>query len=206
MQLSHQGTKILITGASGTGKSSYWTKLIIGYPAKTKFVFDHEGELQHRLGIRPARSVTDLANATVTGWCVFDPEAMFGSDLERAFTYFSEFAFRACERLRGTKLFACDEMQAFIDTNKLQNELRDVLQRGRRRGLDSVMVSQAPNELHNKLRQQITEAVSFAQAEDRAIEWLRAFGFNEADLRALPPGHFIARKRGSLNQTKGKVF
>jgi ABC-type glutathione transport system ATPase component len=206
VQLSHEGTKILITGASGTGKSSYFTKLIIGYPAKTKLVFDHEGELQHRLKVRPARSVTDLANSTATGWCVFDPEQMFGSDLERAFAYFAEFAFQACERLPGTKLIACDEIQAFIETNKLQNELRDVLQRGRRRGLDAAMVSQAPNELHNKLRQQITEAVSFAQADERAIEWLRAFGFKEADLRALPPGHFVARKRGSLNQTRGKVF
>ena len=72
--------------------------------------------------------------------------------------------------------------------------------------LDPFCVSQQPNELHNTMRAQFTDVVSFVQCEDRALEWLCAYGFQEPELRGFQPGQFIARRRGSLGETRGKVF
>lgn len=207
MLLFHRSNKVLITGGSGTGKTTYWTRLILGYRAQTKFVFDSEGELAYRLGATPAASPEQIGAAVPSGWVIFDPEPMFGSDLERAFAFFSSFAFEAAGRLPGTKLFACDELQAFVNVQTLSPELRDVVQRGRRRGLDFVAVTQQPNEVNNKLRGQLTEVVSFLQVEPRAIEWLAGCGFCEDELRSLPPGAFLARNlRGGRGLVRGQVF
>ena len=67
-------------------------------------------------------------------------------------------------------------------------------------------VSQQPNELHSTMRAQSTEVVNFVQCEDRAIEWLSAYGFREDELRGLQPGQFIARRRGAIEETRGRVF
>ena len=131
MQLHHEPTKVLITGASGCGKSTYWTKLILGYPARTKFVFDHEGELQKRLGVRAASNSSGLAEGAARGWCIYDP-CNFRGDFESAFNFFSEFAFEASARLPGTKIFACDEIQEFVGTRSIDQFLKRILQRGRR--------------------------------------------------------------------------
>ncbi len=206
MQLSHESTKVLITGASGCGKSTFWTRLILGYPAQTKFVFDHEGELQQRLRVRAAETPAGLALAAASGWCIFDPGRLWPGRGEEAFTFFADFAFQVSSRLPGTKLFACDELQMLIGTHTIPQELRCILQTGRRYGLDCVLVSQQPNELHNKVRAQLTEVVSFVQAEPRAIEWLAGYGFQEEGLRALRPGEFVGRRRGAAAETRGRVF
>lgn len=206
MQLFHRSNKALITGGSGTGKTTYWTRLILGYRAQTKFVFDSEGELAYRLDATPATSPEQIGAAIPSGWVIYDPEPMFGSDLERGFAFFSSFAFEASARLPGTKLFACDELQAFVNVQTLSPELRDIMQRGRRRGLDFVAVTHQPNELNNKVRSQLTEVVSFLQIEERAISWLTAAGFEESDLRGLRPGEFIARNLRGRGAVRGQVF
>lgn len=205
MLLSHESNKVLITGASGCGKSTYWTKLVLGYPAATRFVFDHEGELQQRLRVRAARSPAALAEGARRGWCIYDPDGFHG-DFEAAFNFFAEFAFEASDRLPGVKLFACDELQEFVGTHTLERFFKRILQRGRRRGLDLVAVSHQPNELHNLIRGQFTEVVSFVQCEAGAIEWLVKYGFQEPTIRALRPGEYACRRRGELQETRGRVF
>jgi hypothetical protein len=205
VQLDHKGTKILVTGASGMGKSTYWTRLLIGYPARTKFVFDHEQELQIRLRIQAVSDPAGLAQAAAAGWCVFDPERMFGGDLQRAFDFFASFAFEASSRLPGVKLFAVDEVQEFVGNHTISQPLNNILKRGRRRGLDSSFATHAPNEIHNAMRQQLTEVVSFAHADPLPLEWLRGYGFDSAELRALPPLHFVCRRRGALSQVAGSL-
>jgi DNA helicase HerA-like ATPase len=207
VQLFHRSNKVLITGGSGTGKTTYWTRLILGYRAATKFVFDSEGELAYRLDATPATSPAEIGAAIPSGWVIFDPEPMFGSDLERGFAFFSAFAFEASARLPGTKLFACDELQACVaSVQTLSPELRDIMQRGRRRGLDFVGVTHQPNELNNRVRAQLTEVVSFCQVEGRALAWLTAAGFSDSDLRGLRPGEYVARNLRGRGAVRGQVF
>lgn len=206
MQLTHHPTKILVTGRSGVGKSTYWTRYLLGGPHRFKFVFDHEGELAYRLRALAATSPEQLAAATADGWAIFDPAAMFPGRLAAGFGYFSELSFHLAARLPGQKLFACDELQKLVNTSQLDLGLALVLETGRRYGLDCLMVAQQPNLIHNRIRNQLTEVVSFQQMDDNALDYLRQAGFDPDALRALRPGQFIARNLQSGAATRGAVF
>jgi hypothetical protein len=71
--------------------------------------------------------------------------------------------------------------------------IKVILQKGRRRGLDGVFIALQPNRLHNDVRAQLTEVVSFQITDKRAAEWLTDFGFTWEDVSTLPPFQFIAR-------------
>ena len=205
MDLAHQPTKILITGASGTGKSTYWTRCLLGFPARYKFVYDHEGELAARLGVPSLAGLPELAESTARGWAIFDPHRLFPGRIEEGFAFFCDFAFAAGQRLAGRKLFACDELQCLVDTQSLSDELRLILQTGRRYQIDFLGIAQQPNEIHNRVRAQFTEVVSFLQTEALAIDWLARFGFDGEALRHLAPGEFVARTRRGT-EARGRVF
>lgn len=206
MQLTHRAHKLLVTGRSGSGKTTFWVRYLLGTPAGLKFVFDHEGELSHRLGVPPAVNVDQLGQAAASGWCIYDPAAMFPGRLEEAFNFFCEFAFTVATRIPGRKIFACDELQKLVGTAKVSTELAMVLETGRRYGLDAAMISQQPNLIHNRIRNQVTEVVTFQQMDPNAVEYLEAVGFEPEQIRALRPGSFLARNLNSGAQSSGKVF
>lgn len=205
MWLAHRPEKILISGASGTGKSTYWTRLLLGWRAGTKFIFDHEGEFQRITRATGIQTPPGIALATAGGWCIYDPARFAGSNAA-AFRFFADFAFVASENLPGKKLFACDELQNFVGTGRPGDEFLRLVERGRRRALDLAVVTQSPNEISNLLRGQFTEVVAFCHIEQRALEWLSNYGFSATALRGLRPGEFIARRRSSLREQRGRVF
>jgi hypothetical protein len=81
-----------------------------------------------------------------------------------------------------------------------------VLETGRRYGLDAAMISQQPNLIHNRIRNQLTEVVTFQQMDPTAVDWLETVGFDPEAVRALRPGQFLVRNLNSGAQTNGKVF
>lgn len=206
MDLSHKPAKLLVTGASGSGKTTYWTRFLLGVPARYKFVYDHQGELAYRLKFTPATDLDSLADGTLRGWGVFDPARMFPGRTPEGFAFFCDYAFNASTRLAGRKLFACDELQALTDTNTFSAELALVLETGRRYQLDAAMISQAPNLLHNRIRNQLTEVVTFRHGDERALDWLVAAGFGADAVRALPPGQYLARNLATGGEARGRVF
>jgi chromosomal replication initiation ATPase DnaA len=89
-----------------------------------------------------------------------------------------------------------DEIQLFVDANRWPPELAKVIQTGRRYELDLLLCSQQVNELHNRLRQQLTEVVTFRQQDPRALEWLQQAGpVDPVAVSALQPGEFLAWQR-----------
>lgn len=78
-------------------------------------------------------------------------------------------------------------------TAQANRELQTLLETDRRYGIDAVMVSQQCHCLHNRIRNQLTEVVTFQHVEDRALKFLLEVGFDEAAVRGLTPGQFIAR-------------
>ncbi len=58
--------------------------------------------------------------------------------------------------------------------------------------MEGVFIAQAPNELHNFVRAQLTEVVCFQLTEDCA-EYAKKFGFDVEAVRALQPYDFIWR-------------
>jgi hypothetical protein len=114
--------------------------------------------------------------------------------------------FKASTRLSGRKLFACDELQVLVGTAAISAELALVLETGRRGQLDALMISQQPNFIHNRIRNQITEVVTFRQMDQNAVGWLEQEGFRADQVRGRRPGAFIARNLQTGGQSTGSVF
>ena len=200
---SHPSKKVLVTGVSGTGKTTLFEKLIRKEKARWKFVFDHQGEFSARFGQRAATNIDELCEQTTrAGWIVFDP-VKFANEpnpvtgerrgLPESFAFFCDYVFAMSETLRGRKIIACDELQKLVTNTKTPDELLCILDTGRRYQLDFFAISQAPNQIHNAIRNQITEIYTFRQNDKNAVQYLADAGFNENEIRNLEKFAYLWR-------------
>ncbi|MCU0770854.1 MAG: hypothetical protein MUE94_03660 [Verrucomicrobia bacterium] len=206
VNLSHKPSKLLITGCSGSGKTTFAMRYLLGKVAGPKFIFDHEGEFALRLKTPSCRSPQEMFDALPSGWVLFDPCRMFPGDLEAGFRFFLEWAFNVSTKLGGNKLFACDELQKLVGTAKCPWELALVLETGRRHGLDTLMITQQPNLIHNRVRNQTTEVVTFRQVDKAAVGYLEDLGFDAERIRKLCPGSYLLRNLQNGAERQGSVF
>jgi hypothetical protein len=198
----------LVTGCSGTGKTTEWIKRIVKAAKKARavFIYDHEGEIAQKLGKKAITDPDELIKATAKGgFVIFDPEQM--ADNMSGFDFFAEFIFTTKEAYPGRVIFCCDELQFFVDNHKGNPALLNILQRGRRREIDCFFISQAINELHNAERQQITDVVTFRQSEKAAIVWFEDQGFDPEKIRNLKNGQWLSKntRTGEFSEG-GKAF
>jgi ABC-type polar amino acid transport system ATPase subunit len=146
--------KILITGRSGSGKSTYFTRLVLQSRYHYRFVFDHEAEFQQRTKYPAATSAAELS-----------------------------------EQLAGRRLVIFDPAELFPG-----------------RTPEAFQISQAPNLIHNRVRNSLTECVTFVHNDENAIVFLEDVGFDPERIRNLSPGEFIARSLVDGTEDRGKVF
>lgn len=207
MLLHHRPTKVLITGRSGSGKSTYFTRFVERSRYAWRFIFDHEGEFAARTR-RPAAldAATMAGQLGQTRQVVYDPARMFPGRTLEAFAFFCEWCFEIAERLPGKKLFSCDELQKLTGTNQVSWELSCLLETGRRRGIDLVMISQAPNLIHNRIRNSLTECVTFVHNDGNAVKFLEEVGFDAERIRHLAPGQYLCRSLVTGAEEAGRVF
>lgn len=207
-QIAHRPTKSLVCGSSGTGKTTLIIRKIATAEARNVFIYDQEGELAYRLGILPAE-VADLdAWADTFRVVLFDP-ATSGMDNETAFDYFCSWSFERSQKTAGRKILVVDELQRLCGTSagQLPKPLVDVLEIGRRAGLDFIAGSHAPNLLNNRIRAQLTEIFAFRIIDARAADWLSPVLPDAAErLRALPRGECIHYRVDSGDEQKISVF
>lgn len=199
---SHPSKKVLITGVSGTGKTTLFEKLIRKEKARWKFVFDHQGEFSARFNKPPATDIAELCEQTSqAGYVVFDP-VKFQNELlpdgtrrglPGAFAFFCDFVFAMAETMKGRKILICDELQKLVTVTKTPDELLCILDTGRRYQLDFFGISQAPNLIHNAIRNQITEIYTFRQCDKNAVQYLADNGFDENKIRNLEKFGFLWR-------------
>ena len=202
MQLSHPRFHLGVFGGSGTGKTTYALKFVASTNARCVFLYDAEGEFSSRMQLQPARTPAELDAAIRAGWVCFDPHVMFSGNLEAGLVYLSRLAMEASKRMPGRKFIVVDELGWYVTGNSIPFPLKQVVQSGRRHGLDGVFIGQQPNELHNTIRCQLTEVVCFQLTDDTALEFPRKFGFDPEAIRALKPYEFICRNnRGA--ETRG---
>jgi ABC-type dipeptide/oligopeptide/nickel transport system ATPase component len=198
MQLQHKNNKILITGKSGSGKSTYFIEYLKKVKAKKVFVYDHQGEFGFRTKIPLQFTDSQLASAIADEkmrFVVFDPSENFKGDITVGFDYFCELVFNWCEQEDGVKVLACDELQKILGTDTLSYEFSTVLETGRKAGLDLIAICQQPNLLHNRIRNQISEVVSFPMQDERAIKIMRdEWGMDEEKIRGLKNLHYYLRQ------------
>jgi hypothetical protein len=205
MQLAHRPLKLFVTGLSGSGKTVFWSRYVVGAKASAKFVFDHDGQFSYRLRITPARTLQELEAAAARGWCVFEPSELYPGQTCEAFAMFCDFAFSCAKELPGRKLFACDELQTLVGTNSTTTEFQSVVETGRVYGLDLAAISIAPNLIHNRIRGQATEVVSFRTMESNALAWLEERGFDPEAVKNLPKGSYLCRTNDG-GESAGRVF
>lgn len=195
-QIAHETTKILVTGVSGTGKTHFFNRYLLNAPQAQRFVFDHQGEIAQRLQIPACYSLEELTeNTAKESLVIFDPSELFPGDAEAGFAMFCDYVFEYSRGTSHTKLLACDELQLLTGTNMIVPELQAVLQTGRRAALDFLACSQQPNELHNKIRNQLTDVISFRQVDPLVLDVMALWGFDLDLVQSLNPGEYISKDR-----------
>lgn len=208
MNPTHSPLRCLIVGQSGTGKSTYQRKALLNLPARCRFLFDPDGQYAFNLKLRPARTSDELIAAVSTGWVCFDPAALYPGKYAQAFDFFTRWAFRAAERVKGTKIFGCDELQKWTGTGArdIPPGFAVMLETGRHVALDCVLVAQGANLVHNRIQNQITELVAFHTIGKRALGFLEDMELDPNEVRALVPGRYVARNLNTGSVTRGEVF
>jgi hypothetical protein len=193
-----------VTGKSGSGKSSYYNKFLLAAEYDKFFIYDHEGEFAFRNNLPACYQITEdyIAN---NRYIIYDPTSEWEGNLQEGFNYFAELSFRLSQSLPGRKLFACDELQKMVGVHEVTPELAMLVETGRRYEVDTIFVSQQPNIIHNRLRNQLTEVVTFAHVDKRATSFLTDIGFDEPDLMGLNDLEFIAIDLRTMNQTRGQI-
>lgn len=185
-KFDHPSWKVLVTGTSGTGKTTLAQKLLKKERAFVKFIYDHQGEFAKRFGAERIDNIDDLIEKTARGGYVcYDPIEDFTGKAAQGFQFFCDYVFNVSTALNGRKILFCDELQKLTDTNCEPEEFLTVCETGRRFQLDILCISQAPNRLHNAIRNQLTMVYTFRQSDKNAINYLADNGFDPEKIRNL---------------------
>lgn len=172
-KFDHPPKKILVTGASGTGKTTLAEKLMRKEKARLKFVYDHDGQFSSRFGIPAVESGEQLDDQVVKGgWVVYDPVQDFEDNFSTGLEFFVEYILAQSKTLRGRKLFYCDEIDLLTTTNVYPRAIVALMQTGRRYEVDCVLIAGQPNKLHNCIRTQLTEVYTFIHNDEAALKFL----------------------------------
>jgi GTPase SAR1 family protein len=191
-KFDHIPLKVLITGASGTGKTTLAEKIITEEKANWKFIFDHDDQFWQRYGYEPVNA-SGLDEATARGGViVFAPfEDFEEDDFANAFAFFCDYVRKVSRELRGRKIVYADELDMITDNRKCPLPLYSLMQCGRRVQIDCVFISGQPNTLHNRVRAQFTELYTFRHTESSAIKFCEENGIPDEIIRSLGEHHHI---------------
>lgn len=195
MNIFAKASCTLVIGSSGTGKTTFALRYLLNSKASAVFIFDPIGEFSGRLGIPAARNGFEIQTSLLTGWVCFDPSALFPGDDAEGFNFFCEYAYQVSERFPGRKIFVVDEVQSYMKPQSIPAELKELIEKGRKRELEILGMSQRPNEVNGALMNQATEIVSFALGSVNDGSALERQGFSAEELRGLPDRSFVARTR-----------
>lgn len=208
MDLNHPPSKTLVTGASGRGKSNFYTELILSQKARYKFIFDHEEELKYRIGLKAARTVEQLERLVEAGGLIsFCPDKMFPRDSEKGFEWWCEFVYHLSCKLDGRKLFAVDELQKLIGPSfhEMTDGFKGIIETARKRGVDCIFACQGMNVINGRLRNQLTEVVTYGQLDRNSLKWLGDLSFDPEEVKTLGIGEYIWRSMEGHEST-GNFF
>jgi GTPase SAR1 family protein len=187
-KFDHRARHILVTGKSGTGKTTLAARLAKSHRATYKFVYDHQGEFARRFNCRPLTDIDELIEKTAeAGYICYDPLVNFPGKSSVGFEFFCDYVFSVGTRLNGVKLFFCDELQKVSGRTEEPEELLTLIETGRSYQIDAIFIAQSPNRLHCAIREQITQCYSFAHSDENALKFLTQNGFDPQKIRNLSP-------------------
>lgn len=205
-KFDHPSFKVLITGTSGTGKTTLFHHLLKREQASLKFVYDHQGEFGQRFKIPSVSSPDDLVEKTAKfGWVIYDPIESWPGKAPQGFDFYCEYVFQTAQASKGRKIFACDELQKLTDTSNEPEKFLTLCETGRRFQIDIIAISQAPNRLHNAIRNQLTQVYTFKQTDSNALKFLEENGFDPEAVRALTNHEYLHRDFNTGEITAGRI-
>jgi len=197
MNLDHKSRKILITGKSGSGKTTALIQLLMQLHCKRTYIFDPELEISRKLKFPTKSTVQELALSAMQQRSVcFDPAKLFPGRTDEGFAFFCEWVYRVSSVQRGRKLLVVDELQKFTRLGKggIPKSFQVILDVGRRQEIDLLIIAQRPNLVNDAVRAQLTDIITLCHTDRLPLAWLEQDGFDPEAVRALPvPGGKIHR-------------
>ena len=207
LQFDARSRVTLCTGRSGTGKSTFALRyLCADRKLQCRFLFDPEGEFSARLKLPAAETVQELPLAVEDGFCIFDPHTLFPGNMTAAFEWFCTYVFETASRMPGRKVILIDEVWKYCSPNKIPFALANILQTGRKRGLESLFCSQRPNRLNEAILNEVTELVTFNLSGKNALQTVEELGADLATIETLKPGEFVSLNINSDQTLRGKLW
>lgn len=207
LQLQARSVCTLVAGVSGSGKTTFALRYLVADRDLTcRFLFDPEGEFEERLGLTAAETVPELHASLEDGFVVFDPHQLFPGQMEQAFDRFCAWSFEMASRLPGRKLIYLDEAWKYCDRRSIPQSLANVVQTGRKRGLESMFSTQLPHLLNGAILNELTELVCFNLGEAKALDCVQDRGADREEVGNLLPGTFVSLEKRTRGVLRGQVF
>lgn len=190
MNVKRDASHVLIAGNSGSGKTSYAERYIAGCHHSRIFLFDHQDEFNQRLHLMPVKRFSDIRIRARTERIIcYDYAEEFPGMLNESFDLFCDEVFDISKNFLEPQgldcLFGCDEVQKCCSPSQCPQPLKNILQTGRRFGVDSVCITQQPNRIHNEQREQVTELVLFNLMDENSLKFVAQMGKDTSQIQAL---------------------
>lgn len=202
------------------GKTTWAIRYIHGSQHDRVFIFDHQNEFAHRLEIEAEKVAHNteefLRLAEVQRVVCFDFTENFPGLKRECFASFCELVFQTAQELehQGKEcLFVCDELQQFVTGTQIESvpsEFRQILETGRRRGLDSLSLSRAPNRVNVAVREEFTELIMFKLNDKKSLQFATDIGADTDAVSRLNPHEYLyyniitGREAGAKLEFHGK--
>jgi hypothetical protein len=209
MQIHHKPTKIVVTGQSGSGKTTYVMRYLKNSPYHHVVVFDHKLEFFERENIQPEFNRENLVEHVVAGKRVisYSPLDDFPGNSQSGFEFICEWSYEIARASDKRFLFVCDEFNRFTDSNSVGWEFTQLIEDGRLWGLDFIGTAHGGNQIHNRIRSQFTEVVAFHTEDKTPLAFLEEYGFDVDEVRGLAiPGEFITKDCVKTKFVRGRLF
>lgn len=208
---------LLTCGKSGMGKTTWALEYMKGAPHDRIAIYDHQDEFAFRMGAKIATTIEEFLTLMESERVVcFQFGKNYAGYKREMFAEFCDVVFDTAEVLnrKGLEcLFVCDELQQFVTGTQIESapaEFRQILETGRRRGLDSLSLSRAPNRVNVAIREEFTELILFKLNDEQSLKFARDVGADTDAVAALPPHHYLyyniisGREAGLKLEFKGK--
>lgn len=207
----------LITGISGTGKTTLAFDILRRTPARCRFIYDPKYQAAHRLRLPVAKNPAALELQIKTNWVCFHPGAMFPPLPEdkddgtlcgkRAFRFFLKWVYEVCRRGKGDKILFLDEIWEHVSPNSIPPELAKIVQEGRIEGIHLITATQRPHKLNEAIISQSTSVYGFRLIHPLALKSLsQNLDMDAEQFKQLPDGAYLHHDLKRHTVTRGKVF
>jgi hypothetical protein len=205
----HVPDKRLVTGGSGTGKTTLAYDQFCKERARLKFVYDHDGRFSDRFGPESV-SAAGLDEAVAAGGViVYDPSGDFPSNFGATskdmglggLSFFCEYVMAQCKVARGRKLLWIDELDLVATNTSYPKDLHVLMQTGRNYSIDCFLITGQPNRVHNCILTQCTSVTTFLLTAETSMKWLVDNGIPADVIRGLGEHGWYSRhlRTGATN-------